>query len=341
MKKSILSTLLVGALAVMPFTAGAATSFSDVTPENPFSTYINHLAEQGIVEGNPDGTFAPHRELTRAEFATMMVRSFKLPTAQGKVVFSDSASHWGASYIQAAFEAGVVKGTSPSTFTPDAKVKREEAATMVWRWLESNGVLAASNTSTAVNTDDWAQKAVQNVLAFDLHGPDVLSNDYHSRDTMNRQQAAALIDLSLQKLEKSKNQPQNPLVNPTSNSNNLIANSDGTKSPGNIQMKSHVQNNYQGDIAALENNLELLAKVKFQISGKNVTVIAPDNGAENIWWTIQDATNQKEWQGHGAKTMQFTNTEAVAVDLFDRNNARILANAAIVYENGTWVAIYP
>ncbi|MGI5825525.1 MAG: S-layer homology domain-containing protein [Bacillota bacterium] len=94
---------------------------------------INYLAEQKIVNGNPDGTFAPNAGISRAEAIAMLVRGFNITSDITENPFVDIDGHWGKSFIIAAYNAGIVKGSDASHFNPDAKITREEFAAMVVR----------------------------------------------------------------------------------------------------------------------------------------------------------------------------------------------------------------
>ena len=58
--------------------AAAGKTFPDVDGHwSKESVY--YLVEKGAIAGNDDGTFAPDREITRAEAATMMAKILNLP----------------------------------------------------------------------------------------------------------------------------------------------------------------------------------------------------------------------------------------------------------------------
>ncbi len=81
-------------------------SFPDVPTSHPYYNEIIKAAKAGIVEGNPDGTFAPDATLTRAEIVTIidrLVGRHILDDNTKKVSkFSDINGHWAESYIIAA-----------------------------------------------------------------------------------------------------------------------------------------------------------------------------------------------------------------------------------------------
>jgi len=112
--------------------AVAPKSFTDLA--NHWSRdYVTKLANKLIVEGTGAGKFDPNRDVTRAEFAAMIVRALGLE-ASGNAPFSDVAdSAWYAKAVAAAAEYGIVNGYSDGTFRPNNKISRQELAAMVVR----------------------------------------------------------------------------------------------------------------------------------------------------------------------------------------------------------------
>jgi hypothetical protein len=53
-------------------------SFTDVAGHWA-EAWIEQLAEEGITSGYPDGTYRPNNNVTRAEMAVFLVRTFNLP----------------------------------------------------------------------------------------------------------------------------------------------------------------------------------------------------------------------------------------------------------------------
>jgi hypothetical protein len=121
-----------------------ATEKTSPDPEKPEPTSVQlsdikgHWAEQfiaelvnaGAVGGYPDGTFKPDQTISRAEFATILVKALQLPAKDGKV-FDDTANHWGREYIATAAAHGIVSGYSDTAFGPDDSITREQMAVMI------------------------------------------------------------------------------------------------------------------------------------------------------------------------------------------------------------------
>ncbi len=114
-------------------------SFEDAYFDDNFDA-IEALAEKGIVNGIGDRKFAPQKELTRAEFATIVVRAFGLSEEKNSVFSDVLPSDWFAGYVGTAHKSGIIKGVSPTSFLPRRNISRAEAVTMVARAAALAGV---------------------------------------------------------------------------------------------------------------------------------------------------------------------------------------------------------
>ena len=122
----------------------AGKTFSDVPADAWYRENVLILAGMGVITGRTDGTFAPAQNITRAEFAVMLVRfAGTTGEANSEVTFSDISGHWAESAIRAAAARGWVKGMSDGTFRPDASITRAEAMAMLCRMLGCEPASAA------------------------------------------------------------------------------------------------------------------------------------------------------------------------------------------------------
>jgi len=113
---------------------------------------IELLANKLIVDGATDTQFQPERNITRAEFAALVVRALGLNTSATGSNFKDvQASAWYAGVVNAAAKAGLIDGYEDGTFRPNNQINREELAAMVVRALKYAGV------KTDVAADKQAQ----------------------------------------------------------------------------------------------------------------------------------------------------------------------------------------
>ncbi len=132
-----------------------------------FTDLAGHWAEKGILEfvglgvikGYPDGSFRPDAEISRAEFACVLVNALGLKP-QKHAVFDDTADHWAKDYINTAAAYGIVVGFDAKTFGPDLRITREQMAVMVGRVkryaASPDDIIFKDNADIS----DWARVAV-------------------------------------------------------------------------------------------------------------------------------------------------------------------------------------
>ncbi|MBE7025808.1 MAG: S-layer homology domain-containing protein [Ruminococcaceae bacterium] len=130
--KKIFAILLTFAMLLTMSTVGTSAAFTD-TEGTKWEKAAEVLNALGIVEGKAEGEYDPEGSLTRAEMATIILRAVNMQsTAPAGLVFSDVATnHWAYSNIAAAYQLGIINGTSATTFAPDAPVTGEQAVKMV------------------------------------------------------------------------------------------------------------------------------------------------------------------------------------------------------------------
>jgi hypothetical protein len=122
---------IVGSLAA----AAPALAFSDVGSGDWFGPAVAQLSQSGVINGYGDGSFKPYNIVTRAQFAAMLAR-IVLPPANDASPFVDvRPSDWFGPAVASMVQAGLVSGTSPTTFSPTAPVSREQSVTLLMRSL--------------------------------------------------------------------------------------------------------------------------------------------------------------------------------------------------------------
>ena len=96
---------------------------------------LNYTDHTAYVKGYPDGMVRPESNITRAEAAAIIYRIAKpgsFSTAPN-TSFVDIKGHWAFTEISALANAGIIKGTSATTFEPDRSITRGELFTMIGR----------------------------------------------------------------------------------------------------------------------------------------------------------------------------------------------------------------
>jgi len=120
---------------------------------------IKQMVERGIAKGYPDGTFKPNNNITRAEFAVMLVRAFNLAPQNGKV-FADTADHWAKNDIATAAAYGIVNGFDANTFGPNNLITREQMAAMIVKAAKLTVVNDDTTFADSASISSWAKSSV-------------------------------------------------------------------------------------------------------------------------------------------------------------------------------------
>ncbi|MDN5366416.1 MAG: N-acetylmuramoyl-L-alanine amidase [Thermacetogenium sp.] len=170
-------TVSVGSYSLSKYAVMAyEAAFTDVAGHWAEDT-IKLMAAKGIIKGMTATTFAPEAEVTRAQFATMLVNALNIrQQAATGTRFSDvPATAWFANTVETAAANGLLNGYPDGSFKPNAKITRQELAVMVANALKFRGKDAAELTAEEVNTilsgysdrgqiGSWAKRAAAVVV---------------------------------------------------------------------------------------------------------------------------------------------------------------------------------
>lgn len=105
--------------------------FSDVSTSDWFGKYVASAKSLGIVSGNPDGTFAPARNVAKAEFLKMLLNtnSFKPEKWENKAMFPDVPENaWYNPYMNYAGQSGLIIADTNGNLNPGKFLTRAEVA---------------------------------------------------------------------------------------------------------------------------------------------------------------------------------------------------------------------
>ncbi len=177
MKKLTAAILVLTMLAASCMTAFSA-SFSDVGDEFAWaSEAIDKFSEENIIVGKSDGVFAPDDNVTRAEFAKLLVLTFKLKSDKSAEYSDVAKDFWGYEYINAAYgytvEANVLDNTCANdVFMPDNAATRQEIAAAIAKAADlkesENENYLADNFTDSADVNSEIYSLVQNAAAAGL-----------------------------------------------------------------------------------------------------------------------------------------------------------------------------
>ncbi|NLB81751.1 MAG: S-layer homology domain-containing protein, partial [Clostridiaceae bacterium] len=122
-------------LSMILSTVAFAAVFSDVTDSAAYAEAIELGAALNMFTGYEDGSFKPDGDITRAEFAAIIVRMLgqeaQSSGAAGATKFADVPStHWAAGYINIVTNLGIVNGYGDGNYGPEDNVTYEQAVKM-------------------------------------------------------------------------------------------------------------------------------------------------------------------------------------------------------------------
>jgi len=137
--------------------------FTDLSEDSATTPMIIEFFHRGLITGYPDRSFRPLSPLTRAEFVTLINRTFNYENRYTALDFVDvNSSDWFYGSLSAAVYLGYINGYPDNTFRPQKTITRQEAAVILNRIL-------TYDLKTYVEMEDsvpvWANKAVQAMVS--------------------------------------------------------------------------------------------------------------------------------------------------------------------------------
>ena len=108
--------------------------FTDVPAGSYYYDAVLWAVENDITKGTSDTTFSPNMTCTRAQIVAFLWRSEKSPAAGTANPFADvkSAAYYADAVLWAA-KKDITRGTTNTTFSPDADCTRSQIVTFLWR----------------------------------------------------------------------------------------------------------------------------------------------------------------------------------------------------------------
>jgi hypothetical protein len=171
---------------------------------------IELLISRHIARSESAVSFAPDGNITRAAFASMIVKGLDIKDVGTDKVFSDiPTDSWYKEDVYKAYAAGIIEGLGDKYFAPDELITREQMATMVMRAYEyaTGEKLGEIVTTMSVrfthesSISGWARRNVilANAKGFITGNPD---GTYNPKGNTTKAQGATVIKRLMQKLNK-------------------------------------------------------------------------------------------------------------------------------------------
>lgn len=299
--KNALKVLIALTCAGLFVSSVSAKTYSDLSKNHWASPQIQTLSKDDVVIGYPDDTFKADQPVSRAEFATMVVKALGQENCILKEIyyFSDvPLSYWAYDLIQKAQSFDLLKTYPDGTFKPDENINKADAVYMMIASVETRNITEAqAKKALKVYKDSakipaWAvisagKAELLKVTAHNPASPDLFSPDTKiSRAELavslyNMRKAAlkhpnAKLALAMQPIIA-----QGTVIDPVELNGTIATIPAGTILPVNLLGKVDSQKTAQGEVFVTEvkdnlvtkDNYLLIAKGTF-ISGK-ITSLVP------------------------------------------------------------------
>ena len=177
--------------------------FTDLGAHAWASDAINSLADKGIIKGTSETTFSPGNDITRADFAILLVRAFE-KTSDNTENFADvSESDYFARELAVARNTGIVGGIGDNKFAPRENIKRCDMMLMVYRVIKDKLVgadIIRPEYEDFADVPEYAKEAVSALIGAGLvNGKNGL---IAPNDRTTRAEVAVLLNRILNYLEK-------------------------------------------------------------------------------------------------------------------------------------------
>jgi hypothetical protein len=140
---------------------------------------VNDMGSRMVINGTGDNLFAPDQDITRAEFAAVIIRALGLKLENGAAPFTDvKAADWYSAAVQTAFTYGLISGFEDGTFRPLDSITREHAMVIMAKAMTITTLKEKLASGSAVETlrpftdaDDaaeWARSSIADCLQAGL-----------------------------------------------------------------------------------------------------------------------------------------------------------------------------
>ncbi|PQP82649.1 hypothetical protein C0Q44_14640 [Paenibacillus sp. PCH8] len=196
--KPFVTALMSTVIFLSSFNAvsGAADSLGSDINGNWAEKQITAWIDKGFIKGYEDGTFKPNHTITRAEFFSLVNRSFGF-TETAPVSYSDvPSSSWANAEVSKAVKAGYIKGYENGTIGLNKPITRQEVAVIIDELLKlSNKEMTESNFTDSSSVAPWAKTSVDATVAKGiLQG---FQNSFKPNKPITRAEAVVALDRSV------------------------------------------------------------------------------------------------------------------------------------------------
>ena len=188
--------------------ASRPANFTDISSSYAQSQ-IKALAGKLLINGTSDKTYSPKKNVTRAEFASMLSRALGLAPSKAAPFTDVKAGSWYAGHVAAVYEAGLVGGHANGGFDPNASISRQDMSVMLAKAIALLQIEPKAEGPDRVPYGDasslarYAQQSIETVSALGLMNGETSGgvSFFRPQAATTREAAAKVLYLLLQKGE--------------------------------------------------------------------------------------------------------------------------------------------
>jgi len=172
--------------------------FNDLAKYQWAKAYIESMAAKGIINGKDTLLFCPGDKLTRAEFASLLVKLFKIQDSGKTLTFKDvDKKAWYYNVVVSAVEQGIITGKDTETFAPNENISRQDMAVMIERVLKKFKKVVLPNDIKLDFADsneaaDYAKAGIAVAVKYGIIKGNE-DNTFKPNNNVTRAEAAAVI----------------------------------------------------------------------------------------------------------------------------------------------------
>lgn len=172
-------------------------TYEDVAPQAWYHAAVDFVVSRNYMVGVSESRFAPEDMLNRAMLVTILHRISGEAGGTDHPFADVPRDAWYAESLAWAYSAGVVRGVSPTHFSPEIPLSREDLATMLYRWAKISGETMEARDDLSAYSDctqiaPYAREAMEWAVGEGLlegFGNGLLA----PKDTATRGQCAKII----------------------------------------------------------------------------------------------------------------------------------------------------
>ncbi len=166
---------------------------------------INDMGSRMVINGVNKEEFNPNADITRSEFAAIIVRGLGLKPEKGQSSFDDVGSEdWYSAFVQTAYSDGLIQGFEDGKFRPNDHITREQAMVIIAKAMNITGLQADTSSSSLNNFKDrssvseWAEQSVVQCMGAELVSGRT-STEIAPKANVSRAEVAKLVQALLSK----------------------------------------------------------------------------------------------------------------------------------------------